>query len=168
MARRRATGKAPMKRGLTVYRLVRARRAKDAFDGEGARLFGGRWNPPGVPMVYTAAHLSLAALELFVHLEPDTAPDDWVSIRVQLPGSLRISRRTVADLPADWRAVPAPVMLQELGASWVRDGKTVALAVPSAVVPEEENVLLNPAHRDFSALRFGGPQPFSFDPRMWK
>ncbi len=152
----------------TVFRLVKARHAGHAFDGEGAKRFGGRFSPRGVAMVYTASHLSLAALELFVHLDPADAPEDLVSIAAHLPARLEIRRLAVEDLPRDWRAFPAPEGLRELGAEWVREGKTAALAVPSAVVPREANVLLNPAHPDFEAIEIDAPEPFRFDPRMWK
>lgn len=168
-----AEGKAPRRPlapsgGTTVFRLVKAKHAAHAFDGEGARRFGGRFNPPGVAVVYTAAHLSLAVLELFVHLDPGDAPEDLVSIAARLPPSLGIARLEVSDLPADWRSYPAPERLRELGAEWVRAGRTAALTVPSAVVPREENILLNPAHPDFGMIEIGEPEAFSFDPRMWK
>lgn len=168
-ARRPAAGST----GLTVFRLIKARRAAHAFDGEGARRYGGRFNPRGVAMVYTSSHLSLAALELFVHLDPGDAPDDLLAIAAHLPPGLEIARpgdgrHGVRDLPAGWRAFPPPDRLKELGTAWLREGKTVALAVPSAVVPREENVLLNPAHPDFARIEIEAPEAFSFDPRMWK
>ncbi len=154
--------------GTTVFRLVKAQHAAHAFDGEGARRFGGRFNPPGVAIVYTATHLSLAVLELFVHLDPGDAPEDLVSITARLPPALGIARLEAGDLPLDWRSYPAPERLRELGAEWVRTGGAAALVVPSAVVPREENVLLNPAHPDFGMIEIGEPEAFSFDPRMWK
>lgn len=168
MARRSGRQSVPSHPAVTVYRLVRAKHAAHAFDGEGARRYGGRWNPPGVAMVYTARHLSLAVLELFVHLEPEVAPEDLVILAAHLPRSWRIPRLQVAELPSNWRAVPALGALQDAGEQWVRKGKSAALAVPSAVVPAEQNILINPAHPAFSAIRLGKPQSFSFDPRMWK
>lgn len=119
-------------------------------------------------MVYTASSMSLAVLELFVHLEPENAPDDWVVITAQLPAVWRLPRLRVAKLPSDWRAMPAPQALQELGEQWIRARKSAALMVPSAVVPGEANILLNPAHPAFGLIRLGKPQPFTFDPRLWK
>ena len=165
---RKARRQAAHGAGLTVFRLIKARRAVHAFDGEGARRYGGRFNPRGVAMVYTASHLSLAALELFVHLDPAEAPDDLLSIAAHLPPGLEITHLEARDLPAGWRSFPPPERLKELGVEWLRGGKTAALVVPSAVVPREENVLLNPAHPDFGRIEIEAPEAFSFDPRMWK
>jgi RES domain-containing protein len=144
--------------GLKVWRLTRKRFADRAFDGEGARLYGGRWNHKGVAVVYCAATLSLAALELFVHLEASEAPDDLVTLVAE----------DASILPSDWRSYPGPSFLKDLGSTWVRSGRTAVLAVPSVVIPRERNYLLNPAHPDFAKILLREPEPFSFDSRMWK
>lgn len=151
-----------------VWRITRRRHAERAFDGEGARLYGGRWNHPGVAVVYTSATLSLAALEYFVQLDPDAAPSDLVAVAAELPAGLSMNVLEPADLPAGWRAYPAVEALRDLGTAWVRAGETAALSVPSAVIPRERNLLLNPAHADLGALRALPPELFSFDPRIWK
>ncbi len=158
--------KTPPQPPLTVWRIC-IRRYAD-LDGEGARLYGGRWNRAGVRLVYTSESLSLAALESFVNLDTDLAPDDLVSVRVRIPESLSIERLAVEDLPADWRSYPAPLALQALGSGWAKRGDTAVLAVPSAVIPQEWNYLLNPEHGDFARISAAKPRPFSFDPRMWK
>lgn len=119
-------------------------------------------------VVYTSATLSLAALEGFVHLDPSDAPSDLVVIPADIPDD--VSRREIAavTLPPTWRDYPAPEQLAELGTAWVRAGTTALLVVPSAIVPQERNVLLNPAHPAFGRIHLGTPEPFSFDPRMWK
>src|SRR5215203_140667 len=91
---------------LTVWRLTRKRFADRAFDGEGARLYGGRWNYKGVAVVYCAATLSLAALELFVHLEASEAPDDLVTRAAAIPARVSIEELEPSELPEDWRAYP--------------------------------------------------------------
>jgi RES domain-containing protein len=153
---------------LRVWRLCRRRYARTAFDGTGARLFGGRWNPPGVALVYTSATVSLAALETFVHVDPEDAPDDLVVIPADIPGDVRIRAVGTRELPANWRRTPAPSGLQQIGARWAQSLKTAVLAVPSALVPRERNYLLNPAHVDFPRIVLGRPERFVFDPRMWK
>ncbi len=153
---------------LIVWRITSARLADSAFDGEGARLWGGRWNHPGTAVVYTSGTLALAALEVFVHLEPDIAPDDLMAIAAEIPDSLTISRLEPTDLPAGWRSYPAPHHLQSLGTSWARKRETVALSTPSAIIPAECNFLLNPRHPDFKQLRLRAAEAFAFDPRMWK
>ena len=154
--------------GRTVWRITSARYAERALDGEGARLYGGRWNHPGTAVVYCSATLSLAALEYFVHLEPELAPPDLVTIAADLPAGLPLETLEIEALPPDWRIYPAPEKLKDLGTGWVRSGRTAVLLVPSAVIPPEMNVLLNPAHSDFAKIRSREAQPFSFDPRMWK
>lgn len=151
-----------------VWRLCRRRYAARAFDGEGARLYGGRWNTPGVAVVYASATVSLAALEAFVHLDGEDAPADLVVIPVEIPDALAVRELTPDELPRNWRATPAPAALQQLGNKWARAIETLVLLVPSAVVPQEQNYILNPAHPDASRLKIGTPEPFSFDPRMWK
>ncbi|HEX9671448.1 MAG TPA: RES family NAD+ phosphorylase [Thermoanaerobaculia bacterium] len=154
--------------GTLVWRITRQLYAERAFDGEGARLYGGRWNRPGEAVVYTSETLSLAALEYFVQLDPDTAPDDLVAVAAELPPGLAVRSLAPADLPAGWRSYPALEALQELGTAWVRAGETAALSVPSAVIPHERNLLLNPAHPLLTGLRVLPPEPFGFDPRVWK
>jgi RES domain-containing protein len=153
---------------LRVWRLAKRRYARVAFDGTGGRENGGRWNHPGVAVVYTAGSLSLAALELFVHVEAEDAPLDLVAILADVPDD--VSRRVVraSSLPRAWRTFPAPPALPRLGTEWALRRRTCVLAVPSAIVPGERNYLLNPAHPDFGRIRIGRPEPFRFDPRMWK
>jgi len=138
------------------------------FDGEGARLYGGRWNHVGTSVVYTSGSLSLAALELFVHVDIDIAPDDLVAVQADVPNSLAMETIKIEGLPKNWRRYPAPEALQDIGTAWATKASTAILAVPSAVIPEELNYLINPAHRDFKRIRIQKPLPFHFDPRMWK
>lgn len=151
-----------------VWRICSRRHIAQAYDGEGAHIFGGRWNHPGTRVVYTAATVSLAALELFVNLDPDVCPDDLVAIPAEIPRAVKVMRVELSDLPRGWQRYPAPVQLQDLGSRWVADGATAVLAVPSAVIPQERNYLLNPAHPDLRRIRIGRPEPFRFDLRMWK
>ena len=153
---------------IEVWRICARRHARGAFTGEGGRLYGGRWNPPGVAVVYTAATLSLAALELFVNLDPDNLPPDLVSIGATIPDDVPMESVSVDRLPSRWREYPAPERLQEIGAVWAAKARTAVLSVPSAVIPRERNFLLNPAHPRFSGIQVGRSQRFRFDPRMAK
>jgi RES domain-containing protein len=119
-------------------------------------------------MVYTSATLSLAALEFFVNLDRDMEPDHLVAISADLPDDMGIERIDVSNLPASWRRYPAPEELQEVGTVWVARASTAVLSVPSAVIPDERNYLLNPAHPDFKRVHLNKPDAFHFDPRMWK
>lgn len=151
---------------MRVWRLCS--RAHAAFDGQGARRAGGRWNEKGIPLVYASATLSLAAQELFVHLDPAEVPKDFVAVSADIPESVPIKVLTTGSLPRNWRLYPAPESLPAIGTAWVRSLETAVLEVPSAVIPQERNYLLNPAHADFARIRPNRPEPFAFDPRMWK
>ncbi len=139
-----------------------------AFSGEGARRFGGRWNSRGVPMVYTSTSLALAAIELFVHLEPGQAPEDLVRISVALPEEEPARTLESADLPPDWWTDAAIAATRSLGDAWIRERSSLALLVPSAPIHDEWNVLLNPLHPRMAELRIDPPQPFVFDARMFR
>jgi RES domain-containing protein len=149
---------------MRVWRLCRRKNA--AFDGEGARLAGGRWNLRGTAVVYASETLSLAALEYLVHLNIALAPDDLVAVLADVPDTLPATRLEAADLPRGWRRYPAPDALAELGAAWAAARRTAVLSVPSALVPQERNLILNPAHPDFPKIRLHLPERFSFDPRL--
>ena len=149
---------------LTVWRLTTARFARTAFSGEGARLYGGRWNRKGVRLVYTAASQSLAMLEMLVQDEPPRAR--YVMIEVRIPGAVKIDRIGVEDLPSDWRDFALREKLQAIGTQWVRKQSAAVLAVPSAVIAAETNYLLNPLHPDFRRIEIGKPRKFETDLRL--
>lgn len=131
-------------------------------------MYGARWHRAGTPVIYTASALSLAVLEVFVHLDPEDEPSDLVAVMADIPASVRVSHVQRRELPQDWSADPPPRALVDLGMRWLMDATAAVLAVPSAIVPSELNYLLNPRHPDFRKIRVGRPQPFSFDPRLWK
>ena len=149
---------------VTVWRIVTRRFAASAFSGEGARLYGGRWNRKGVPVVYTAESQSLALLELLVQDEPLRA--QYVMIAAVIPNAVRIERITRAQLPDGWRKPEARENLRHIGGEWFTSGRSAVLAVPSAVVPSETNYLLNPRHRVFARIRIRKPETFSTDLRL--
>lgn len=117
-------------------------------------------------MVYTSATLSLAALELLVHVDRDLLPSDLVQIEFDLPDDLPMKRFEVGRLPSNWRRYPAPGALQRIGAGWVEQGKTAVLRVPSAVIPDEDNYLLNPAHEGIRRISLIRRRAFVLDPRL--
>lgn len=151
---------------MRVWRVIPA--GHQAFDGEGTRRFGSRWVPKGLPAIYTSATLSLAALELFVHTDPDLAPAGLLAISADVPDDLVGDEIAPSDLPGTWREIPAPPELQDMGRSWFVEGKAATLSVPSVVVPTERNYVLNPTHLGFHRIQIGEVHDFSFDPRMWK
>ena len=147
-----------------VWRMLTARFAETAFSGEGARLYGGRWNHQGVPMVYAAGSQSLAVLEMLVQDDPLRAR--YIMIPATLPRNLKIERVTADQLPADWRKLSARAQLQTIGSDWARSRSSAVLAVPSSVIPAETNYLLNPLHPSFARIEIGEPQDFITDLRL--
>lgn len=116
--------------------------------------------------MYTSESLALAALEYLVHVDPKEAPDDLVATSAEIPDEVGIEHLEAGDLPGNWRQYPAPPALADLGTAWVARRSTAVLSVPSALIPDERNYLLNPVNRDFTAIRVATPQRFSFEPRL--
>ncbi len=149
----------------TCWRIVKSRHASTAFDAEGARLYGGRWNSPGTRMVYTSSTISLAVLEILVHLQETSLLSSYSLISASFDDAF-VERLDHSVLPDGWRAYPAPSELQRIGDEWVRSQRSAVLEVPSVIVERESNYLLNPAHPDFSSVVIGEPEPFTFDVRL--
>jgi RES domain-containing protein len=151
---------------LIVYRLAEvrhARTAQDALSGEGAFLFGGRWNPRGYRVAYAAEHLSLAVLEILVHTQDRKKLEDYRLITLEIPDTFT-STLDEDTLPSGWQE--ALEVTREHGRAWVEAGRSVALLAPSVIIPGEHNVLINPLHPDFARLEPTEPVPFRFDPRL--
>jgi RES domain-containing protein len=152
---------------MRFWRICRRRYAAEGARGEGARLYGGRWNSRGVRVVYASSSLALAAVETFVNLEPNLRPADLVFIEGEIPDALEVGRIDLKALPAGWHET-RDESLSRFGDDWIRGGRTAALLVRSAAIRGEWNVLLNPIHRDFPIIRFLEPAPFQFDVRMFR
>ena len=140
----------------SAWRIVRAARVNSAFTGEGARVYGGRWNSRGTAVIYVSEHESLAALELFVHLTPLSPNDRYRSFRLEWEDKLT-EYFPVKSLPPHWNAEPPTFQTMQIGDEWVRAGKSVALAVPSVLSTSEMNFLLNPRHPDFKRIKISQP-----------
>ena len=151
---------------MRIWRICRAPYASEAFSGEGARRFGGRWNTRGVPMVYCSSSLALAAIELFVHLEPNLQPTDLVSIAAELPVGEPAKTLKADELPAEWWTDDYEP-LRERGDRWIREKTSLAMLVPSAPLHSEWNVLVNPLHPRVRELSIEPAAPFIFDARMF-
>ena len=147
---------------MKAWRLTTAHRASSAFDGEGSYRYGNRWNHPGLRVVYLAEHLSLAALEVLVHTQ-DVNLVAYQAIPVEYDPAWVES---LEHLPADWRSNPASASTKDVGSAWAQRGSSLLLRVPSAVVPQEFNLVLNVSHADFGKLIFGVAEAFEFDPRL--
>lgn len=152
---------------MRIWRICRSQYATEAFSGSGARRFGGRWNSPGVPMVYASSSLSLAAIELFVHLEPNLEPDDLAAIGAELPAGEPARRIELSELPQNWWTNDYEP-LRAIGDEWIREKSSLAIEVPSAAIRMEWNVLVNPTHPAAAKISIEEPQPFHFDARMFR
>lgn len=152
---------------IRAWRIVKAKYQKDAFSGEGAQRYGGRWNSPGTAVVYVAESRALAALELLVHLNASQLLESYVMIPVDFADELV---RTVdpAALPENWREYPSPPGNKAVGDAWAARQESVMLALPSAVVEGERIFLINPNHPRFSQLAVGEAESFTFDERLVK
>jgi RES domain-containing protein len=147
---------------LKAYRIVKRKFASTAFSGEGARLYGGRWNSTGVSVIYTSSTIALAVLEWRAHLTQWPSPPVMI-IEIQFSPALVL---TPAKLPHNWKQLPAPKTVAAVGDNWVKFGKSTILKVPSAIVPEEFNYLLNAAHPHFGRILRGKPRRLRVDPRL--
>ncbi|MBZ5627474.1 MAG: RES family NAD+ phosphorylase [Acidobacteriia bacterium] len=152
---------------MRFWRICRERYAAAAASGEGARLYGGRWNSRGVRVVYASTSLALAAVETFVNLEPNLLPADLGFIEGDIPDALGIERLEFDELPEDWYRT-RDESLRRFGDKWIRRGQTAGLLVPSAAVRGDWNFLLNPVHPNFPKVKFHATQRFEFDARMFR
>lgn len=150
---------------LSAWRIAKTKYLKDAFDGEGARLYGGRWNSPGNRAVYVAEHASLAVLEVLVHLESSIPLPTYSLIQVSFDEAL-LKELGADELPPNWRSSPPPVEVQSIGDQWIDEARSAILKIPSAVLPIESVFIMNPRHPDFESVRISDPIPFSFDKRL--
>ncbi len=138
----------------------------DPLDGEEAKASGGRWSSRGTPIVYTSTTLALAALECLAHLNSDAPPDDLHAFPIRIPDDLGFERITPSDLPPNWNTNAKPSVCVNIGDRWAREARSAVLYVPSALVPEDENVLVNPLHPDAKRIQVMESRPFRFDPRL--
>jgi RES domain-containing protein len=152
---------------IQAWRIVHEDFLHVAFEGEGAKIAGGRWNSEGVSMVYTAASLSLALLEIIVHLEIKETLNYFKAIPILFSEEL-IQAVKADSLPFAWNALPAGLATKGLGDRWIKTGSSAVLCVPSAVVPNECNYLLNPQHSDFQNISIGIPVDLPLDPRVFE
>ena len=149
----------------SAWRIVRASRARVAFTGEGPWRYGGRWNSPGIHVVYVSEHQSTAALEIFVHRVAFVVEEKYKAFQLQWPDSL-LEIFPVKKLPVNWRISPPPQETKEIGDRWVQERRSAVLALPSAISPDDTNFLLNPEHAEFKRIRIHPPTDYDFDPRL--
>ena len=144
---------------------MKSRHAGSAFDGEGARLHGGRWNSPGTRVAYASDSIALAALEVLAHLQSTAVLHSYSLATIRFPEDA-VDELPAGSLPKQWRRFPSPVENQAIGDRWIAGGRSLVLRVPSAIIPTASNFLINPLHRAFSRVTVERPERFAFDPRL--
>ncbi|KAB8152455.1 RES domain-containing protein [Kordia sp. TARA_039_SRF] len=152
---------------MIVYRIDRAKRKNNLLSGIGAEKIGGRWNEIGTRAVYTSQHISLAYLEVVMHLDiTEDLPSDRILVHVEIPDEVPIHE--LQKLPKDWNTFPYNSKTQEIFTKFVTENKFAVLKVPSAIVRDEFNYILNPLHIDFHKISVAKIQKFSFDSRLYQ
>lgn len=148
---------------IKAYRIVKSKWAESAFDGEGAKRYGGRWNSKGIACVYLADSIALAMLEILVHIERKSLLKDYLLFELKLPIN-QIQQLDQSVLPSNWDSDPAPEETAVIGDQWLRASDKLGLMLPSTIVPMENNYLINHQHKDFTKIvQNSKPIPFEFD-----
>jgi RES domain-containing protein len=152
---------------MIVFRLSKTKYVTDVL-GKGAEKSGGRWNSKGVALIYTSESRALCTTEIAVHTPLGNVPLDYCSIAFQIPDNIPILELKPGNLPSDWKSFPHPHSTQEIGDKFIADNKFLVMKVPSVVVQEESNYLINPNHKDIGKIKVAKPEPFNFDERLFK
>ena len=151
---------------MIVFRLTRDKYKHD-LSGRGAELTGGRWNSKGIPLLYTSSSRALCVAEVAVHLPLGILPADYCLVGIEIPDPVTILELDPSDLSPDWKTFPHPNFTRSFGDAFFSGQKALALKVPSAVVPGDFNVLINPVHPEFKAVAILSTEPFVFDSRFF-
>jgi RES domain-containing protein len=148
-----------------AYRICDNKYADD-LSGQGARIYGGRWNSKGTAIIYTSGTKALAFLELLVHTSIYLLPKNLVLITISIPDKVKIKEYKIKELPDNWRTYPAPVQTQMLGDNWTKSKQNLILKIPSVIIPSEYNYLFNPIHKDIKKISIVKKEKFEFDKRL--
>lgn len=152
---------------LKIYRIAKKQYVDD-LSGEGARLFGGRWNKKGHSMLYFSESLSLCVLEILVHLDYQFLPNDYQYIEVEIPDNCIYPKLKLNDLDDVWRNNPPPFYTQKIGSDWLLLNTHLAMQVPSAILPVQHNILINPKHSKISDVKIIKKENLDLDKRILK
>ncbi len=152
---------------MEVFRIAKTKYIRD-LTGSGPRTYGGRWNHKGVGLVYTSESRSLAAIEFLVHVPVSIAPKDISIITIEIPKKISRKNIDLKDLPKNWRENLPPEEIARMGSDWANSKESLLLRVPSAIIQNEYNILINPMHPDIGLLKLSKPERFSFDLRLFR
>ena len=153
---------------LTVFRIFKTKHSAAWFDGEGAFRYGGRWNSPGTRLLYASASLSLAVLEMLVHLNTEELMSAYSFASLRFDEKLVMPVGDFQKLPSKWSDSPVPLAVQEIGDQWARSNASAVLKVPTSLLPGEFNYIVNVEHPEFRRIKLGRPETFIFDKRLKK
>jgi RES domain-containing protein len=151
---------------MIVYRIIQQKYCPD-WEGKGAELIGRRWNSKGVAMIYTSESRALSTVEVAVHINFGASPPSYVLLTIDIPDEIIITELDIKALPVNWRRFPFAVELKNSGDRFINENRFAVMKVPSSVVPDEFNYLLNPHHPDFAKIRIIKQEPFEFDERFF-
>lgn len=152
---------------MEVFRLAREKFASP-LSGVGAAMYGARWNPVGIELIYTAQNRSLAMAEVAVHLTLATLPEDYVMITIHIPDQIQVKQLSETDLPVNWKDFPHPKSTQKIGNDFVMENQYCILKIPSVVTQGDFNILINPKHKDFDKIAITKIEKFPFDKRIFR
>lgn len=152
---------------MIIYRICVEEFSTD-LTGSGATRYGGRWNTKGNAVLYTSSSRALATVEYAVHLRLGNSDNDFRLVSIEIPEGAVISKISIEDLHDNWKSFPFPISTQKIGNDWLKRKESLVLKVPSVIVPQEFNCLVNPQNDDFHAVKIIGNEPFVFDKRLIK
>lgn len=150
---------------MILYRISQEKYCTD-LSGEGARLYGGRWNREGTAVLYTASNSSLAMLEKLVHLQPSLFPEDLKMVHLEVPENVSLITVKKKELTTNWRDESLTYHLHNLGEQFIKEGKALGLIVPSVINDIDTNVILNVRHPDYSKIKIIKTTKVLFDKRL--
>lgn len=151
---------------MKLYRIVKTKHLSSAWSGFGAEQYGGRWNHPGYSAIYVATSISLAMIEMLVHLQKSQLLNSYTLLSLEIPDQ-QIAQLDTSSLSNNWKSYPAPDETMDIGDSWLESYSSVGLLVPSVIVPQEYNALLNPRHHELiTYLQAVKTEPLNFDQRL--
>ena len=150
---------------MLVYRITKSKHASD-ISGTGSALHPGRWNKKGTPVLYTGENKEIALLEYIVNIPLLMTPQLDI-LTIEIPDH-SLTELKIKDLPKNWHQFPAPIILSEIGQEWIKEGKTIALKVPSSIIHSSHNIILNCNHKDYEKVKIIDQREFYFDTRLTK
>lgn len=152
---------------MIVFRLCRKQYADD-LSGKGSEMSGGRWNSKGIAALYTSCSRALCTVEIVVHIPAGIIPKDYEMVAIEFPDDAVVKIIQPKDLPNTWNNNPITTHTQRIGNAFLSEQKALVLKVPSAIVKDEWNYIINPRHKDFHKIKIVNTEPFAFDTRLFK